>query len=235
MSARYKGVQHMIKCNSSYVNFYLCFAHSLNLVGTCAVESSTEAAALFLVIQKLYTFYSSSAMLCQKQRDTLEKCETNHLVVVKRLSGKRWSARYDAVRALALGYTEHLELLKELSFNDEYRAEVKCEAWGLSKRLKELETSILLKAWNTILERINNISEQLQKEGLSLNSAVYLFKSLLIFIESLCGRFDDFEMMSIEMCGNSSYKNDVKGNREGKRRFVAKWLFQDKYLHTSCW
>ena len=54
-----------------------------------------------------------------KQRDTLEKCETNDLVVVKRLSGNRWSARYDAVRALALGYTEHLELLKELSSSDE--------------------------------------------------------------------------------------------------------------------
>ena len=156
----------------------------------------------------LYTFYSSSTKLCQKQRDTLETCETNDLVVVKRLLGTRLSAIYDAVHALALGYTEHL-LLKELSFSDEYRAEVKCETSGSSKRLKELETSIVLQAWHTILKRINKTSEQLQKKGLSVNSAV-LVESLSTFIESLCDRFDDFEMMAIEMCGYSFYKNDVK-------------------------
>ena len=90
--------------------------------------------------------------------------------------------------------------------------EQKCETSGLSKHLKELETSILLQAWNTILERINKTSNQLQKEGLSLTSAVHLFESLLTFIESLRDRFDDFEM-----CDNSSCKNDVKRNRKGKR------------------
>ena len=87
---------------------------------------------------------------------------------------------------------------------------------GLSKRVKELETSILLQASNTILERINNTSEQLQKKGLSLNSPIHLFESLLTFIKSLRDHFDDFEMMATEMCGNSSYKNDVKRNRKGK-------------------
>ena len=34
------------------------------------------------------------------------------LLVVKRLSGTRWSARYDTVRAIALGYNEYIDLLK---------------------------------------------------------------------------------------------------------------------------
>ena len=93
MSGRYKGVQQRIKCNCSYADFCPCCAHPLNLVGTCAVESSTETVALFLLRQKLYTVYSSSTKLWRKQRDMLEKCETNDLVAVKGLSGTRWSAR----------------------------------------------------------------------------------------------------------------------------------------------
>ena len=51
---------------------------------------------------------------------------------------------------------------------------------------------------------------------MSLNTAIHFVESLVTFIESLRDRFDDFEMMAIEICGNSSYKN-VKRNGKGKR------------------
>ena len=108
MSGKYKGVQQRIKCVCSYAEFCPCCAHSLNLVGVCAVESSPEAASLFSLIQKVYTFYSASTKLWEKQLEAIKKYTTKDLVVVKKLSDTRWSARYDAVRALLLGYKEHI-------------------------------------------------------------------------------------------------------------------------------
>ena len=61
---------------------------------------------------------------------------------------------------------------------------MKSEAIGLSKRLKEPESSILLQLWNKILERMNKTSKTLQTEGLPLNNAVHLLKSLWGFVDS---------------------------------------------------
>ena len=143
MSGRYKGAQQRIKCVCSYADYCPCCAHSLNLVGSCAVESNTEAAGVFSLIQKLYTFYSASTKLWKKQEDMLAKHE-GKLLVVKRLSDTRWSPRHDAVRALTSGYKEQIELLEEIAASEESRAEVKSDATGLVNRLCELETSILL-------------------------------------------------------------------------------------------
>ena len=107
------------------------------------MQSNTEAAGVFSLIQKLYTFYSASTKLWKKQEDMLAKHE-GKLLVVQRLSGTRWSARDDAVRALTSGYMEQIELLEEIAASEESRAEVKSDATGLVNRLCELETSILL-------------------------------------------------------------------------------------------
>ena len=75
MSGRYKGAQQRIKGVCSYADFCPWCAQSLNLVGSCAVESNTEAAGVFSLIQKLYTFYSASTKLWKKQEDMLAKHE----------------------------------------------------------------------------------------------------------------------------------------------------------------
>ena len=54
MSGKYKGVQQRINCVCPNADFCPCFAHSLNLVGTCAVESNADAAALSWLIQRVY-------------------------------------------------------------------------------------------------------------------------------------------------------------------------------------
>ena len=70
-----------------------------------------------------------------------------------------------------------------------------------------------------VLERVYKTSVQLQKEGLPINVAVNLLQSLLEFIESLRGRFDEFEQSAIEMCGIPSYRDEEKRKRSRKRLF----------------
>ena len=82
-SGKYKGVQQRIKCVCPYANFCPCFAHSLNLAGTCAVESNADDAALFWLIQRVYTFYSASTKLWQIQVNMIEGSEKLTLLLLK--------------------------------------------------------------------------------------------------------------------------------------------------------
>ena len=141
------------------------------------------------------------------------------LLVVKRLSNTRWSARHDAVRALTSGYKEQIELLEEIAASEESRAEVKSDATGLVNQLCELEMSILLQMWNQILERVNQTSVILQMEGLPLNNAVHLLTSLLSFIQSLRDRFEHFESLARDESGTTTYRNEAQRSRRRKRFF----------------
>ena len=141
----------------------------------------------------------------------------------------------------SLAYQEHIDLLQEISSSEETRREVKSEAIGLSKCLKELESPILLQLWNIItlltmrptrttrniiLERMNKVSKRLQIEGLSLNNAVHLLKSLWGFVDSRHDRFDEFEKLGVELSGTSIYRND-------QLRVRCRKTFFDKEMDIS--
>lgn len=60
MSEKYNGLQARIKKYSKNAVFVPCAAHSLNLVGSNAAESTKEGAKFFYTCQMVYTFFSSS-------------------------------------------------------------------------------------------------------------------------------------------------------------------------------
>lgn len=60
MSGKYNGLQTRIKNHNKYAAYIPCSAHSLNLVGTCAVACCPYAIRYFTFIQKIYTFASAS-------------------------------------------------------------------------------------------------------------------------------------------------------------------------------
>ncbi|XP_028394506.1 uncharacterized protein LOC114518702 [Dendronephthya gigantea] len=97
-------------------------------------------------------------------------------------------------------------------------AETRNEASGLIKRLEKLETAILLKLWNDILQRFQKTSCSLQKASLPLNSAVNLLDSLLMFVEQLREDFDDYEKKGAEKCGHSEYADSSRRTRQRNQR-----------------
>lgn len=60
MSRKYSGLQARIKQLSPKAEYGPCAAHSLNFVGTSAVESCIEAVNYFGVVQSLNVLFSSS-------------------------------------------------------------------------------------------------------------------------------------------------------------------------------
>ena len=109
-----------------------CAAHSLNVVGQYAVESSTTVSSYFAFIQRLYTFFSTPKIwnvLSSRLKDV------GH-VVIKRLRGTRWSSHTDAVSALSDGYSIVLDVIIKMK-KDNLNALSLIELNYLYKRMNE--------------------------------------------------------------------------------------------------
>ena len=60
MSGKVKGVQANILNANQFALYSPCAAHTLNLVGVHAAQSSTEVAAFFVFVNLLHNFFSPS-------------------------------------------------------------------------------------------------------------------------------------------------------------------------------
>lgn len=60
MSGCYTGLQAKIKESNPLATYVPCAAHSLNLVGTSAVDFCVTSTSFFGVEQELYNFFSVS-------------------------------------------------------------------------------------------------------------------------------------------------------------------------------
>ncbi|KAJ8938189.1 hypothetical protein NQ318_019530 [Aromia moschata] len=124
--------------NASNMSDYVpCAAHSLNLVGSCAVESVTEAVDLFSTLQELYNFFTISTYRWEilVQRTNLR---------VKSLSQTRWSARVDACYALEKEWSAIIDALEFIAKSRDEKPTTRSEVMRLQRKLQHLETIVLM-------------------------------------------------------------------------------------------
>lgn len=97
---RYNGMQKHIKDLNPYATYVPCSAHSLNLVGRCAVDCCLSAVNFFGIIQQIYNFFSASP----KRWATLHSFFDSNSTVPKSLSETRWSAHYMSVSTVLTNF-----------------------------------------------------------------------------------------------------------------------------------
>ena len=104
MSGKYSGVQaHVLRINNLAI-YVPCSAHTLNLAGVHAAAVSPEIITFFGIVQRLFTFFSSSVA----RWNTL----MSHLkVTLKKHADTRWSSKAIAVKAL---YTQLSQVIRSL-------------------------------------------------------------------------------------------------------------------------
>uniref|UniRef100_H3AE79 DUF4371 domain-containing protein n=1 Tax=Latimeria chalumnae TaxID=7897 RepID=H3AE79_LATCH len=114
LSGKYQGMQAWIRERSENAVYIPCCAHSLNLVGQCAVDCCFTAISFF----KNFVFFAASTkrwkVLLERLAEANEK-----LPVVKNLSETLWSAHADAATALQKGYDRIKAALDHLSHFEE--------------------------------------------------------------------------------------------------------------------
>lgn len=140
MSGRYNGLQAKIKELNPLAIYIPCAAHSLNLVGTHAVQCSNKASQFFLEIQHLNTLILSGSTHRWKVLMFNLKSESKTL---KRLSGTRWSSRDDACVSLNDSWDEILKTLSLIENDNSEPSKTQNEAYGLRKRFEKLETTFM--------------------------------------------------------------------------------------------
>jgi len=89
MSGIYVGLQAKIKEVNPLAKFVPYSAHSLNLVGTNAVDCCTQAVLVFDLLQNVYTFFTASTHRWKILNTSIQG-----------LSETQWSARDDACQSL---------------------------------------------------------------------------------------------------------------------------------------
>ncbi|XP_074039832.1 uncharacterized protein [Leptinotarsa decemlineata] len=202
-----KKVTDYILEEASYIP---CAGHSLNLVGTHAVDSCIEAVSLFTLLQELYNFFSSST----HRWAVLNNCK-NTTLTNKSLSTTRWSARHDALRALQEEWPAIIRALEILESDTDQKANTRAEAKGLLSRLNRLETAIIVKLWGTILFRLNKVNKYVQNEDTDALAVTEVFNSLISFFEELRNQFDIYENKALDVSETKIYEYD---NRRKKTR-----------------
>lgn len=127
MSGIYEGLQTPLKKISPSAEYVPCSPHSLNLMQQHAAENVAEVVRFFLFVQNVYVFFSASTkrwdiLLDHRKNDLRERQADNpqeRLLVPKKLSDTRWSARHDSCRALKAGYKSFASALKQIFQNPE--------------------------------------------------------------------------------------------------------------------
>ena len=103
------GIRSGLQCKIKQLNFKAifipCANHSLNLAGVHAVSASEHSATFFAVVERVYSFFST-----QRWEVLLQHVP----IVVKRVIDTRWSAHYEAVKALQHYFLDVVSALNEL-------------------------------------------------------------------------------------------------------------------------
>lgn len=186
MSGTYEGLQAYVKKKCDLAIYVPCTAHSLNLVGVHSVNCCLEAVNFFGFLQSLYNFFSSATHRWNILTTSIEKSDSNRLLVLKSLSDTRWSCHTESCKALINNYTKIIEVLETIiSPNSKENEDTKRNARPLLKKILKKETGYMALLWNDILERSNKTSIQLQTINCDPLKALNLLISLKHYVSNL--------------------------------------------------
>lgn len=212
MSGVYSGVQARIKELCSHAAYVPCAAHSLNLVGSSAVESCVTAIAFFFLLQELYNFFSCST----KRWEVLCK---NCTRVLHSLSKTRWAARHDACLTLVKDWTGVINSLDEIANDEHQPGDTRHEARCLKDKLNSLETALMVTIWGSILETFNKVSKKLQSQVIDLGEMKRQYSALSDYVSNLREDYDRLETLAKEKSSVTEYQYDKKRRPKRKLKF----------------
>lgn len=181
MSGSYAGLQALIIESNALAIYTPCAAHSLNLVGASAVESIREAAIFFDYLEDFYKFLTCSTARWELLLENLASGQK----VVKRVTGTRWSSRYNACSAFTASFKPLMNVLNNIENNESEKPENRRKSAGLRKNLNKFESVFMATLWTAILERFHKTSVHLQAVHMNLKGVINDYKSLINFVNEL--------------------------------------------------
>ena len=167
------GVQRRIKDINSKALFIPCGNHSLNLAGVYAVGSSEVSETFFAVAERIYSCFSDST----HRWEVLLKYVPS---VVKRVIDTRWSAHYEAVKALQRCFVDVVGALNELCDQNE-NIDTRGQARGILDENQRFSFVSFLQFWLEVLRESYDTPKYLQRKGESLEDCTHKMNAFIAF------------------------------------------------------
>ena len=169
MSGIRKGVQ---ACMNKHLNREImhipCEAHASYLAVKHSCNCLTEFVNLFMLLEELYNFFTSSVRRYYVLRDVLEKSTFG--LTVKSLSDTRWNANYESLHCVVESFNEIIECLEltESIESKDFDKETKVQAKNIKNKLISYEFVVLLKFMVNVTRTTNSFTIHLQATELDI-------------------------------------------------------------------
>jgi len=183
MSGHLSGVQKRIVGRNPRTIFVNCDNHSLNLVGVHSASRELEAMMFFRAVESLYKFFAKSTQRWKKMKDVLT-------FSVKQECDTRWSAKFDAVKAVHFGLDELVDLLETMSADTNETSETRGDARSLLQNIVKFNFITLLAFWYDLLTKTNRVQNRLQDPAMNFHEASKDLRALK----------QVFEQMRVSLC-----------------------------------
>lgn len=212
MAGTHIGAQALVLKKNSMAVYVPCSAHSLNLAGVHAAESSAEMKTFFGNIQALYVFFS-----CSPARWKILLESTG--ISLHKLSDTRWSARIDAVKPLAKRPREIITALDYCVDKLDLTGEMVNQAKSLKKWLKSFDTVVLLTVWLKTLQAVDDVSRLLQSNSIAIDDEIILINQLLDDLGRIRSSWNELLSEAKLVAESLGFEKDfeVKRTRKTKR------------------
>ena len=101
--------------------------------------------------------------------------------MVKRVIGTRWSAHYEAVKALQQCFVDVVGALNELCDQNE-NIDTRGQARGILDAIQRFSFVSFLQFWLEVLRESYDTQKYLQRKGLSLEDCTYNMNAFIAFL-----------------------------------------------------
>lgn len=182
-------------------------------MGVHAAQSSTEVAAFFGFVNRLYNFFSGCP-----ERWAILKQETG--CSLHRPLDTRWSANIAAVKAVATSLPSILVALECVISTCNLTSDVKSEAKSLKTYFHTFDAVILLTVWVKVLQSIEHRNLILQAGNISLDIQAANIRALQDEMQAMQGEWDSLlaEASLVAQSMDIPTQFQSEGKRKQKRK-----------------
>jgi len=235
MAGVHNGVQAHIISKNDLAMFVPCAAHSLNLIGVHAAQTSPTIITFFGVIQKLFTYFSGSTSRWEKIKNVLK-------ITLKSHCETRWSTKKQAVSVLKNNIKGVYEVLEKLSEDSKLNNDTKIGAKHLLYQVN-LKFLCLLNLWYIVLNQIDYVNIALQTKNQTIDVAVKMLNGLIKSIQEI--RENGFQKClseakdmakSLNITSEFTNKRTSVESKDTENKFRAQcYEALDSILSSLCW
>ena len=218
MRGKHKGVQKRLLEVNPRALYTPCGCHSLNLAICDMANCTPKADYFFGVVQRIYSFFSSSTKRWKVFRDYVQG------LTLKPLSETRWESRVESVKAFRYQAPKIRDALAYLAKNGDdskTRSDAECMA---TYEMENFEFLLGMVIWYDLVNAINIVSKILQAEDMHIDVAIEELGKLISFLQKYIETgFDEALMRAKEI----AIEMRVEAKFREKRTIRKKRHFDD--------